>query len=439
MKRGQQQSQTGDTGGATPIQQPQTDWRSVADAAAYIPNTLYVSRADAYDTPSDGNKCWRLRNKVWQISGLVFAVVIVILLSFFSVKDANQSAEMARQLEEIKKQNQKTEQRLAELEHMCFLRATRACRASRTTWPCRPERDHGAVGPSGEKGAIVPVGPPGEKGPGSPGPPGEKGDIGPTGPRGAKGAIGPVGPPSVGPPGPPGPRGEKGTIGPVGPGSAGPPGPPGEKGTVGPIGPRCAGPPGPIGPRAKKGTMGPIVPTSNGPLGPRGPPLQKVEIGPTGPRGPMGPTPRCESNGACPKDYQKFRGICYKAFVTIRSFDEAKEICRQDCGTLAMPKDTWINTFLISLYRGTGSRDEFRFGLSDRREERVFEWVDGTRLRRFTSWSPREPSTHTINQDCVQYSLTNNKWRDTLCDHPTNFICQVTPEIIATSSVTGRT
>ncbi|XP_078613406.1 uncharacterized protein LOC144883067 [Branchiostoma floridae x Branchiostoma japonicum] len=28
------------------MQQPQTDWRSIADAAASIPNALYVSRAD---------------------------------------------------------------------------------------------------------------------------------------------------------------------------------------------------------------------------------------------------------------------------------------------------------------------------------------------------------------------------------------------------------
>eukprot|EP00058_Branchiostoma_floridae_P007225 XP_002592713.1 hypothetical protein BRAFLDRAFT_67153 [Branchiostoma floridae] len=47
MPRGQQQSQTGDTDATgAPTQQPQTDWRSIADAAACIPNALYVSRAD---------------------------------------------------------------------------------------------------------------------------------------------------------------------------------------------------------------------------------------------------------------------------------------------------------------------------------------------------------------------------------------------------------
>eukprot|EP00058_Branchiostoma_floridae_P004270 XP_002589758.1 hypothetical protein BRAFLDRAFT_97808 [Branchiostoma floridae] len=46
MPGDQQQSQTSDNAGTTPMQQPQTDWRSIADAAASIPNALYVSRAD---------------------------------------------------------------------------------------------------------------------------------------------------------------------------------------------------------------------------------------------------------------------------------------------------------------------------------------------------------------------------------------------------------
>ncbi|KAI8487289.1 hypothetical protein Bbelb_350870 [Branchiostoma belcheri] len=45
MSGGQQPSQIGDTGGASPQQQDQTNWRSLADAAANIPNAMYVSRA----------------------------------------------------------------------------------------------------------------------------------------------------------------------------------------------------------------------------------------------------------------------------------------------------------------------------------------------------------------------------------------------------------
>eukprot|EP00058_Branchiostoma_floridae_P016738 XP_002602226.1 hypothetical protein BRAFLDRAFT_76914 [Branchiostoma floridae] len=45
MSGGQQKSQTGDTGAdTTPMQHPQTDWRSIADAAASISNPMYASR-----------------------------------------------------------------------------------------------------------------------------------------------------------------------------------------------------------------------------------------------------------------------------------------------------------------------------------------------------------------------------------------------------------
>ncbi|KAI8491373.1 hypothetical protein Bbelb_310060 [Branchiostoma belcheri] len=480
MSGGQQQSQTGDTEGATPKQQDQTDWRSVANASANIANSLYVSRSDAYDTPPDGNKCWCLRNKLWQITGLVFAVVIVILLSFFSIKAFNQSAETAKQLQDLKKQNHKTEQRLAELEQTC-VSSGQPVFAGRPgppggKGPIGPVSTGppGPCGPPGENATIGPVGPASVGPPGPPGPPGEKGAIGLTGPRGEKGSIGPVGPVSTGPPGPPGPPGEKAAIRPFGPVSAGPPGPrgpPGEKGAIGPTGP--GGPPGWQGPRGLPGQKGEIGPHGRqgtrgemGPIGPQGPKgapgrqglrgsmAQKDEIGPIGPRGPVGPpgppggpglksgmgptgprgpTPRCKSNGGCPKGYLRRREFCFKAFVTSKSFDKASEICSRDGGTLAMPKDADFNSFLISLYKTTaaGSRStgELWFGLSDRRLEGAFEWVDGTPLRGFTSWSPGEPSLgrFAFGQDCVQYRRANDMWNDAGCPTPTNFICQVTP------------
>ncbi|KAI8506313.1 hypothetical protein Bbelb_157400 [Branchiostoma belcheri] len=69
MSGGQQQSQTVDSGGATPQQQDQTNWRSLADAAANIPNTMYVSRAADVEAsgvfievaPTIGETCNKLR------------------------------------------------------------------------------------------------------------------------------------------------------------------------------------------------------------------------------------------------------------------------------------------------------------------------------------------------------------------------------------------
>ncbi|KAI8484507.1 hypothetical protein Bbelb_377780 [Branchiostoma belcheri] len=85
MSGGQQQSQTGDTGGATPEQQDQTNWRSLAHAAATIPNALYVSRADYMDRADNKlKKCIHLCKKFLKVTGLFFAMVSILLFPLFA-------------------------------------------------------------------------------------------------------------------------------------------------------------------------------------------------------------------------------------------------------------------------------------------------------------------------------------------------------------------
>eukprot|EP00058_Branchiostoma_floridae_P004774 XP_002590262.1 hypothetical protein BRAFLDRAFT_109336 [Branchiostoma floridae] len=85
MSEGNQQSQA-NTGGTTPQQQRQTDWRSLADATANIPNPLYVSRADAtYDTDANNKKqCRSLLKKLLHTAEFVFCLVVAIMLPYLS-------------------------------------------------------------------------------------------------------------------------------------------------------------------------------------------------------------------------------------------------------------------------------------------------------------------------------------------------------------------
>ncbi|XP_078658507.1 collectin-10-like isoform X2 [Branchiostoma floridae x Branchiostoma belcheri] len=127
----------------------------------------------------------------------------------------------------------------------------------------------------------------------------------------------------------------------------------------------------------------------------------------------------------CPKGYTKWRGICYKAFNTEKTFDQADAACRADGGTLAMPRDAETNAFLISLYKSMRTNKHFWFGLHDQREEGRFEWVDGSALGSYSSWGPREPEDRRGDQDCV---LTlKDKWAVYYCDQPYYFICQTAP------------
>ncbi|XP_078617300.1 alpha-N-acetylgalactosamine-specific lectin-like [Branchiostoma floridae x Branchiostoma japonicum] len=131
---------------------------------------------------------------------------------------------------------------------------------------------------------------------------------------------------------------------------------------------------------------------------------------------------------SCPEGYAKFRGICYKAFNTVKTFSGAAAACGEDGGTLAMPRDAETNAFLISLYKSVSAKRAFWFGLHDRRVEGSFEWVDGSALGTYTFWAPRQPNNTWGKQHCVSYnSSSKDKWNDGQCDIAYRFICQAAP------------
>ncbi|KAI8491367.1 hypothetical protein Bbelb_310000 [Branchiostoma belcheri] len=155
----QKQPKAEDTAGTTPRPQFQTDYRSVADAAANIPNPVYPSRTavDASNDEETNTKkiCWDLSKKMLKIAG-----IIVILLSFsLPYFAAKVSKEVTKLSLVINNRLNTMELRQNELE---------------------------------------------ERAQGMPAPPGKRGPMGPA-------VRGPIGPP--GPPGPPGIRGPAGTPG----------------------------------------------------------------------------------------------------------------------------------------------------------------------------------------------------------------------------------
>ncbi|KAI8480235.1 Fibrinogen C domain-containing protein 1 [Branchiostoma belcheri] len=103
---------------------------------------------------------------------------------------------------------------------------------------------------------------------------------------------------------------------------------------------------------------------------------------------------------SCSEGYTIWREICYKAFNKLKTFGSAEVICRQHCGTLAMPRDADTNAFLGSLHKFVDNRKIFWIGLHDRREEGKFEWVDGSALWSYNSWNQGQPDNHKDKQDC---------------------------------------
>ncbi|XP_078576583.1 uncharacterized protein LOC144862155 [Branchiostoma floridae x Branchiostoma japonicum] len=135
-----------------------------------------------------------------------------------------------------------------------------------------------------------------------------------------------------------------------------------------------------------------------------------------------------KSPASCPEGYAMWREICYKAFDKEKTFSDAAAACREDGGTLAMPRDAGTNDFLIPLYNSVSDKGGFWIGLHDRREEGRFEWVDGSALGTYNSWGQGQPNNAGGREDCVCYHTRNgNKWHDYSCDSTCRFICQAVP------------
>ncbi|KAG7524823.1 collectin-12 [Solea senegalensis] len=270
----------------------------------------------------------------------------------------------------------------------------------------------GQKGEKGEKGAPGIRGPKGEQGiPGPPGLPGLRGLPGAPGNPGSKGSRG-----SGGRAGPSGAKGEPGTAGLPGrdgqPGPQGAQGPPGIRGSVGPAGeqgPR--GLPGPVGPPGPPGTPGqPGIPVrasvmSLGPVS-----LQDQAVAPT-----------LWAPG-CPAEWENYRNKCYFFSKDLHSFDDAQATCESKSASLLiisdMEEQKWLQKQTFKGY--------FWMGLTDREEENVWRWLDGTQPA-FTKWKPGQPDNwgheHEKGEDCAGL-IHNGLWNDFLCEDLISYICE---------------
>ncbi|KAM9308345.1 collectin-12 [Gastrophryne carolinensis] len=291
----------------------------------------------------------------------------------------------------------------------------------------------GPRGPKGERGLPGPMGPIGPKGqtgdkgqPGLPGPAGEKGPPGPTGPPGEKGSKGSRGSQgnkgqrgSPGRPGEQGPKGDPGIQGPPGasgpPGPAGPPGPQGIKGVIGEPGiPGVRGAPGPPGITGMPGIPGP-----RGPPGLPGESAKALMVPETSePEFMLSP-----SVTGCPNDWRNFTDKCYYFSSGKELFDEAKTFC-EDKGSMLVVIETKEEQQFIK--KQTNGKGNFWIGLTDKDEEKVWKWLDGT-LPSFTNWKPGQPDNWAPElgpgEDCAGM-IYAGLWNDFHCDDVNNFICE---------------
>ncbi|XP_040921942.1 collectin-12-like isoform X1 [Toxotes jaculatrix] len=279
--------------------------------------------------------------------------------------------------------------------------------------PQGPSGQSGQKGEKGEKGAPGIRGPRGEQGiPGPPGLPGLKGLPGASGSPGSKGSRG-----SGGRAGPPGAKGEPGIAGLPGrdgqPGPQGAQGPPGIRGSVGPAGeqgPR--GLPGPVGPPGPPGPPGqPGIPVRGQAISFSPVSLQDEAIAPT-----------LWAPG-CPVEWVNYREKCYFFSKDLHSFDDAKTTCESKSASLLIVSDMEEQKWLKKQIFGKGY---FWMGLTDKEEENVWRWLDGTEPA-FTKWKPGQPDNwghgHGTGEDCAGL-IHEGLWNDFFCEDLISYICE---------------
>uniref|UniRef100_A0AAQ5ZZ82 Collectin-12 n=1 Tax=Amphiprion ocellaris TaxID=80972 RepID=A0AAQ5ZZ82_AMPOC len=316
----------------------------------------------------------------------------------------------------------------------------------------------GPRGPRGDKGPQGQVGQPGQKGdkgdkgmPGLVGAKGERGAAGPPGAAGPKGSVGARGLQgakgsrgSGGRPGNPGEKGDPGVPGIPGlvgqPGLPGPQGPQGARGAAGPAGlegPR--GPVGPIGPPGPPGLPGkpphvivnPPLPT----LAPQVPEPPKPSQPPKPSEEPQGsvsrqvqPPPATTPEPGCPPEFKKSGDSCYyfSSGSQRLNFDEANQFCTNISSHMLIINDNEEQLFVRNAIAGKGY---FWLGLTDREEENVWKWVDGT-IPVFKKWKPGQPDNwthgHEDGEDCAGL-IHNANWNDFYCTDRIGFICERAP------------
>ncbi|XP_070701009.1 collectin-12-like [Pempheris klunzingeri] len=316
----------------------------------------------------------------------------------------------------------------------------------------------GPRGPRGDKGPQGPVGQSGQKGDkgdrgllGLIGPKGDKGATGPPGMVGPKGAAGARGLPggkgsrgSGGRPGNPGEKGDPGAQGLPGrdgqPGMPGPQGPQGPRGAAGPAG--IEGPRGPVGPIGPPGPPGlPGIPALVPPPLPKPPqPTQPAKV-PEPPKPPQPPKPEEGLEGTifrqvqpavpippasgCPPEFKKFGDSCYYLSSGSQrlNFDESNQFCANMSSHMLIINDNEEQQFVRNEIAGKGY---FWLGLTDREEENVWKWVDGT-IPVFKKWKPGQPDNwthgHEDGEDCAGL-IHNANWNDFYCTDRIGFICE---------------
>lgn len=125
----------------------------------------------------------------------------------------------------------------------------------------------------------------------------------------------------------------------------------------------------------------------------------------------------------CLPSWSLFMDSCYKVHTSPNTWDVAVQKCLDLNSNLVDITNSEENTFVANLV-ATAGFDRAWIGLSDRQQENLFVWTDGS-YSNFTNWEGVEPNGMT-NENCVFIRGHNSQWVDAGCSRSYRSICEKT-------------
>ncbi|XP_008303827.1 hepatic lectin-like [Stegastes partitus] len=121
----------------------------------------------------------------------------------------------------------------------------------------------------------------------------------------------------------------------------------------------------------------------------------------------------------CQQGWVKFNNKCYYASKKgqNKNWEDSRVDCLRKGASLVMPTTRAELDFVVTLYSRTW------IGLSDKKKEGTWHWVDGTELQT-AFWQTGEPNNDDSNEDCAEISRTTGEWNDVSCNTRIPWICE---------------
>uniref|UniRef100_A0A4X2JUM2 C-type lectin domain-containing protein n=1 Tax=Vombatus ursinus TaxID=29139 RepID=A0A4X2JUM2_VOMUR len=117
----------------------------------------------------------------------------------------------------------------------------------------------------------------------------------------------------------------------------------------------------------------------------------------------------------CPCDWKLYKDSCYQFSVYRKPWEAARAACEADDSKLVIisssEEQKYLNQRADSIHR-------WWVGLSDKKKEGLWHWVDGTTLN---FWNEGEPN-NAGDEDCCE--LTSQGWNDAPCSKENYWICE---------------